>query len=495
MTTPVDERIVRVLLGLAATAVVAALLCGWGWHRAATRRLDVRELSPEQRQSLTEEIISTSPGTHEAAWFEPRIAYTLKRGRKISAWNDTFTTNELGYRTGPAAKAPGTFRVVFVGDSWTFGLGVKEEESYPKVFERIANQASGLDRRVEAWTLALPGYNTLAETAALWFFFERLRPDAIVVAPTRNDNHSMSSVLPNGSATRSGVRRDGFGDDHVVTYQVGVNSHRFLARWRRCFHELRVTERHLQKLGIPLMIFFIARWEEPFPHRFVQESGLESPYLIAPIELTLGEWRNPPPYGHANPAANRLFGRMIYQGLAEVLGWPRLSLAGDNSDVALHHRPPPTRDWIAVSKETLAENTRRHIPESFRPSPEARLMCAGPMDPATGLMQRATTVLVRKAEGARRLRIAVRRDSALPSLYPLQLTVSLPSPSGGSRVVTTVPAEGSPVHRFTLAIPEDVVPATALDVVFRAARTAAAPRVLAPRSVFIESIDQDTGDS
>ncbi len=103
-------------------------------------------------------------------------------------------------------------------------------------------------------------------------------------------------------------------------------------------------------------------------------------------------------------------------------------------------------------------------------------------------MGRATTILVRPRRRARQLRIVVRRLPEAPSLYPLELTVHIPSPAGGSRVTTTVPADGPEVHRFKIRIPDDLEPGSTLDVVFVAERTISAPRRLMPRSLIIRSI-------
>ncbi|MEM7356890.1 MAG: hypothetical protein AAF657_39115 [Acidobacteriota bacterium] len=491
-----DERILRALLILATIGLTAALICAWGWHRAATRRAEISLLSAEDRQRLVDEVLAASPGTFAAAWYEPQIAYTLKRAQEVSAWNDTFTTNALGYRTGPAEKKPGTFRVLFVGDSWTFGLGVKEEESFPKRFEGLANDHAGLDQAIEAWTLALPGYNTHAEVAALWYHFDRLQPDFVILCPTANDNHSMASVLPNGSLSRFGVQRDAFGEPHNITYLTTYfNSYRYLARWRHSFSKVRASELRLRRAGVPLLLFFVGHWQAAaVPHRFIAEAGIEAPYLILPIRFSLGEWQNPPPFSHASPTGNALYGRMVYQGLAELAGWPVLPLAGDDSDLPLHRGPPPGVDWRDRFDDLLDESTAEHVPEDFRPASGARFQHAGPLDLRDGRMSGATTILIRKRAGSRSLQIAVRRITELPSLYPQELTVSIPSPSDGTEVVTTVPATGSEIHRFTLAIPQDIAPGQALDVIFQAEHSAAVPGALAPRSMFIEAIEQSAAN-
>jgi len=484
------QRIATVLLAVSAASLAGLGICAWGWYRAATAPVTPAELSAAARLELVEAMVATSPGVHRWSWFEPRIGYTLRPDAELDAWGDTFRSNALGYRTGAPEKVPGTFRVLFVGDSWSYGMGVREEESFPKAFERLAAEHAGLDRRVEAWTLALPGYNTLNQTAALDYFFERLAPDAVVISPTGNDNHSTPKVLPNGSVASGLAGQDLFGDPHGVVYRLRrLDSHRFRERWRIAFDALRRTEKRLARRGVPLLYFFVARWEPVDVHARVAGAGLAAPYLIVPLELTVGRWENPPPYGHGTPEANRRYGRMVYAGLAAELDWPPLPAAAEAAEVTLHRGAPPGVDWRGRLDRLSAAATASRIPGSFRPSRAARIQVTGALDASTGVLGRAATVLVRRPPGARRLRIAVRRLDDAPSLYPLELTVAIPAPAGGSRAAFTVPAGGPAEHRFEVEVPGELPAGSALDVVLVAERTAASPGSLAPRSLRIGSIE------
>ena len=488
--TTVPEPVLRALLAVAAASLLGLLVCAAGWYRAARAPAGLEALSAEDRRLLAREMVELSPGVHRRAWFEPEIGYTLHPGAELTAWGDTFETDELGYRTAPAAKAAGTYRVVFLGDSWTYGMGVRAEESFPRVFERLANRHGGSDRPIEARTLALPGYNAFNYTAALWYFYQRLEPDLVVICPSGNDNHSTPEVLPNGSVATGAVRRDRFGDPHPIAYRARrLDSYRFRQRWRAAFDSLRQTEVRLGGLGIPVLYFFVARWEPPDVHARVAEAGLEAPYLIVPLELTLGRWENPPPFRHGTAAANELYGRMAYRGVARLLGWPALPEDDGWAEVEVFDAPPAGVDWAARFDRLSAEATAESIPGSFRPSAAAKVQVAGPLDAETGLMGRAATVLVRHRAGARHVRLAVRRLEGAASLHPLTLTVAIPSPSGGTRTTATLAADGPEVHRLSLPIPEDLRPGSALDVVLVADRTVASPRSLAARSLYVESIE------
>lgn len=490
MKPQASERLLGLLLALALLGLGAALIAGWGWYRAA-RDGGLDRLAPEERQRLAEELLESSPGVFEAAWYAPEIGYTLRRKAEITAWDDTFTSNELGLRSAPPAKQPGTFRVVFVGDSWTYGMGVRQRESFPEVAAELARRHAGLERRVEALTLALPGWNTLNELEALWFFYPQLAPDAVVFCPTSNDNHSLAGLLPNGSLTTLGVPRDRFGAPHAVVYPLRhLDAYGFRQRWHTVAMALRDTEARLADLGVPTLIFFVSRWRPAAAHALVGEVGLSSPYVINPRQLTLGDWLNPPPALHGNAAAHRLYGRTVYRALAEVLGWAPLPgpPLPHEVETPLFHGPPPGVDWQARADERARFETRREIPERFRPSARAAVQCAGPIDPETGLMGRATTVLVRRGAGVDRLAVTIRRLEA-PGLYPLELELSIASPSGGSRRRVTVPATGGDRQTFELEVPPDLPEGSALEVQLVASHTVRAPDLPAPRSLYLEAIE------
>jgi hypothetical protein len=490
-----SSSLTRFLAVVASASLALALVCAFGWWRAAHGgRLALDTLGPEERQVVLDELIAASPGVFVPAHFEPAVGYTLRRGRTLTAWGDTFEVNEIGYRTASLAKGKpeGAFRVVFLGDSWTFGMGVSEAESFPERFQELARQlGAGQNRRVEAVSLALPGYNTANQIAALDYFWERVRPDVVVVCPTSNDADSTANILPNGSLTRQGVERDAFGEDHSLVFRPRlVDSFKFRSRWRANFRALRDLEQRLRAREVPLVLFFAATWDEPFAHALVRESGLAARYVVTPRPLASPAWRNPE-WGHGNAAANRLYAHMVYKGVAETLGWPVAPAPDvDGADPPVWHpERAAVEDWIARADELLAQATEE-IPEGYTPRPGIEKMCAGPMDCATGLAGKTTTVLIRRLPGRTRLAVTLRRLPDAPSLDPLPVRVSIASPAGEVTAAVTLTADGPAERRVELALPADIRPGAALDVTVRAARAVSGPKTPAPRSLYITAIEQ-----
>ncbi len=79
----------------------------------------------------------------------------------------------------PYKKDKDTTRVVFIGDSVTFGYGIWINESYPYVFEREYSKATG--KKVEAVNLGVYSYNTVQQVEALKTKGLQYSPDIVVM--------------------------------------------------------------------------------------------------------------------------------------------------------------------------------------------------------------------------------------------------------------------------------------------------------------------------
>src|SRR6266436_2682636 len=67
----------------------------------------------------------------------PGLTYEMVPGRNGSFEGMSVRTNSLGMRgPEPAPSGPSLLRVAVVGDSFTFGIGVPEEETYPSALNR-----------------------------------------------------------------------------------------------------------------------------------------------------------------------------------------------------------------------------------------------------------------------------------------------------------------------------------------------------------------------
>jgi lysophospholipase L1-like esterase len=83
-------------------------------------------------------------------------------------------------------KPDGVYRVAFVGDSVTVGLGEDLENTFVRKFEDAANKA-GLPATVQALSFSIDGYNTVQILELLKVRVLRFRPDKVVYVMCLND--------------------------------------------------------------------------------------------------------------------------------------------------------------------------------------------------------------------------------------------------------------------------------------------------------------------
>jgi lysophospholipase L1-like esterase len=91
-----------------------------------------------------------------------------------------------------------TFRILVLGDSITFGLGVNIDESYPKLLEAMLNQnlTGGAQKKYEVINAGVDGYGTAQEYLYLQELGNRYRPDLVIVGLNYNDVGDVMTGIP-----------------------------------------------------------------------------------------------------------------------------------------------------------------------------------------------------------------------------------------------------------------------------------------------------------
>jgi lysophospholipase L1-like esterase len=109
-------------------------------------------------------------------------------------------TNALGFRDRrlPAPKSPGVARVVVVGDSFTQGYGVDEEEAFPRRLEALLDAEDGA-RHWEVVNLGVPGTNPRDYAGNLRDVGLAYEPDVVLIAVGANDVHDVRVQPRSGS--------------------------------------------------------------------------------------------------------------------------------------------------------------------------------------------------------------------------------------------------------------------------------------------------------
>jgi hypothetical protein len=102
--------------------------------------------------------------------------------------------NSRGYRDLERSleKAPGVRRLLSLGDSFAWGVGVELEDAYPQRLERSLNRLRG--ERWEVVNLAKPGMNTVDHLALLEKEGLGYAPDALLLGYVLNDSEDKDSA-------------------------------------------------------------------------------------------------------------------------------------------------------------------------------------------------------------------------------------------------------------------------------------------------------------
>jgi lysophospholipase L1-like esterase len=165
--------------------------------------------TPQQKMQVANE--------QQATIFEgdPLLLWRLKPNLDHAVWDFTvLSTNPQHFRADypTKAKPAGTFRIVCLGDSVTFGYRVpvvwpdkpKEYDPewlpFPMLLEKELRQAN-LNRQIEVLDMAVPGYTTYQGLAWLRRDIDYLQPDLVIASFGWNDV-SVSDV-PDREAIRT----------------------------------------------------------------------------------------------------------------------------------------------------------------------------------------------------------------------------------------------------------------------------------------------------
>ena len=160
------------------------------------------------------------------------------RGQRLAADYDGWfagvpvQTNSLGFRDRreySLPKPPGTFRILVLGDSVTFGHGATFGTTYPYLLEqRLKRWQPAV--RWEVWNLGVPGYNTRQELTYLQEVGPLYQPDLVIVGFYPNDFTGNEEQQPAGRVRALASRLLGTAQRHL--YSIEFYKRVYLsARW------------------------------------------------------------------------------------------------------------------------------------------------------------------------------------------------------------------------------------------------------------------------
>lgn len=137
---------------------------------------------------------------HEHARMPPSKSWTvpdfLQSRERSQDHLFTVTSNAFGFRDPERKlkKPAGVYRVVCLGAYQTFGLGVADDATYPRVMERLLNAGAKPGKRFEVWNGGLPSATAILGLSRLHFEAFDYKPDMLILdygfvdAVTLDDN-------------------------------------------------------------------------------------------------------------------------------------------------------------------------------------------------------------------------------------------------------------------------------------------------------------------
>lgn len=182
------------------------------------------------------------------------IIYDLKPNLSVRFQRVPVATNSCGMRSPerPHHKAANTFRIALLGDSFAFGWGVEQQESFAQRIEDNLNRSYQGHPAVEVLNFGVPGYSTFQEAHQYLDKGVAFKPDAIVVFFIQNDfgppffirNIGDQGLVPSSQIAQLAMK---ILDPHApekALLNAGLDPNQ----------SLRVLADHAQAEGIPLFL-------------------------------------------------------------------------------------------------------------------------------------------------------------------------------------------------------------------------------------------------
>jgi lysophospholipase L1-like esterase len=221
-------------------------------------------------------IVDLMPGAERGGYADfaadPHLPYkprpeSVRSGHSASGEFDFhYRHDAFGLREGEREThmGGGRFTLLVLGDSFTYGVGARFEETYPSRLETMLNDRSGA-LPVEVVNAGIPGYFPEAERMFLEHYGKRWSPDLVLVGVLPNDvydtalgvdafRHHESGYLLSAEAAEAGqfvillgrhsrLFRTAF-RAWIALRRLGENP----PRWREIFKEDGLHERDWRKV-------------------------------------------------------------------------------------------------------------------------------------------------------------------------------------------------------------------------------------------------------
>ena len=291
-----------------------------------------------------------------------RIPDDVRGFRHRTSWRSIYqgvevSLNEHGLRDDPIQKKPpGEYRLMMLGDSVTFGWGVRREDIFSSLVQRsLLGKGEPALRVINA---GFPGYNTVQELAVFEEIRDLIEPDAVVLTYVMNDvepraNHAdiigayglEGKALPDMAVAllqRSWLVRllvywrnyawiDASGrasDQEIVRLRAGQG-------WTESLAALERLAEHCAAHRLPLLVIFFRFQQTPLGDHLLHDVRQA---VGASFVVDAGEWFRHEPLqqvvnsridAHLNPYGHQIFSTHAVKAIQERILFSALGLVSE----------------------------------------------------------------------------------------------------------------------------------------------------------------------
>jgi len=116
---------------------------------------------------------------------DPYLVGVPKKNVSITAWGKVYSHNSMGWRNDEFEKYKTKSRIVVVGGSTVYGIGVTDHETWPYFLDSLLGDS------IEVLNFGIPGHSTVEHLNLLSFFVPVYDPDLVLVQCGLNDLRNM----------------------------------------------------------------------------------------------------------------------------------------------------------------------------------------------------------------------------------------------------------------------------------------------------------------
>jgi lysophospholipase L1-like esterase len=283
-----------------------------------------------KKNNLTKEELKRYLTPYTQVSNNPELVYELKPNLSINWYGEIYKVeepivikiNSNGFRDREylVKETNNTFRIISLGDSFTFGFGIQLNETYSKVLEKKLNSNSS--KKFEVLNFGVPGYNLEQK---IEFFKEKglkYDPDMILLQYLSDDIlevYRFQKVWWKKIKDSKNVNKANYGTENLIRDEILSKSYTETSKIvEKSFHKLRNLTHNR---NITIVILF---WYQPPENQLkvIKKVTEEYGWHV----LNVGDFlkgKEPSqlrlPDGHPNALANKIVGEGIYTYLSQEL--------------------------------------------------------------------------------------------------------------------------------------------------------------------------------